>query len=207
MSGSPGSRSRLHARLGRLALAGLLASAAGFGQAAAIGAADRFEAQQPTAPMLAGMIPTHCRYSEDALARAEGMLENVYRLGANVAVELPANLTWTEDPLHDRNWQFQLHSLQFVRDLLTAWSATADQRYLDRAIGIVQDWIADNPKSAPPSEFSWGDHSTAWRGFTLACLAETIEPVAWLDAALDLHATTLADPAFYVNVGNHALDQ
>ena len=208
MAGFMASRGRVRARLAPLSLAVAIAVAAGGAHALPAAAAEReLDADVNSLPTAAGPSPAHCANSSDALARADELLANIYRLGSNVAVQLPADLTWAEDPLHDRNWQFQLHSLGYVRDLLTAWTSTGGQAYLDRAIAIVQDWLADNPKADPPSEFSWGDHSTAWRGYAMSCLAEVIDPVPWLNAALDLHGQTLADPAFYVKVGNHALDQ
>ena len=41
----------------------------------------------------------------------------------------------------------------------------------------------------------------------LACAADLTPMTSWLHAALVLHGATLADPAFYVKQGNHALTQ
>ena len=74
-----------------------------------------------------------------------------YTLHPHETVELPHDPTWAENPLKDGNWQYQFHSLRFLRTLLGAWRATDDVAYRDRAIELLRDWLADNPRSDPPS--------------------------------------------------------
>ena len=57
------------------------------------------------------------------------------------------------------------------------------------------------------SAFSWNDHSTAIRTWVLACAAVVAPKAAWVRDALRTHGAVLADPAFYVDHGNHALNQ
>src|SRR5262249_17233625 len=111
------------------------------------------------------------------------------------------------NPFHDWNWQFQFHSLRFTLDLLTAARVKNDAAYRDRAIAVMQDWIHDNPRHAARSVWAWNDHGTAWRAIVLACTADMIGMPTWLHSALVVHGQTLADPDFYVGVGNHALNQ
>ncbi len=54
---------------------------------------------------------------------------------------------------------------------------------------------------------AWDDHSTAWRAGVYACAVYVLGRPAWLRAALTRHGSALADPGFYVVVGNHALNQ
>ena len=54
---------------------------------------------------------------------------------------------------------------------------------------------------------AWDDHSTAWRAGVYACAVYVLGRPAWLRAALARHGSALADSAFYVVVGNHALNQ
>jgi hypothetical protein len=158
-------------------------------------------------PRMAEPLPGYCVFSTDPIARADELLLNVYRLAPHPAVTLPRDLAWNEDPLGDQSWQHLLHSMDYIRDLLEAAARTGNSGYSDRAVALLQDWLAHNPKIDPPSHFSWNDHSTAWRGYALACTKDVLGPSDWLTAALELHGETLADPAFYVNVGNHALNQ
>lgn len=148
-----------------------------------------------------------CLGSGNALANAADLLRNRYKLGSRPAVTLPANPTWSEDPFHDKNWEFNYHSLRFILDLEQAWATTGDTAYKDRALYLLRDWYIDNPRSDPPSDFSWDDHATAWRAMVYACTAELFGTPTWLINALDLHGRTLASSSFYVYHGNHALNQ
>ena len=135
------------------------------------------------------------------------LLANRYTFPPHPTVRLPADPAWNENPLRDRNWESQFHSLRFLWTLTTAWSQTGDGRYLDRALWLAADWYQDNPRSDPPSVWSWSNHPTAFRAMVYACLGEIVPVEGWLLAALRLHGRTLADPDFYVQHGNHALNQ
>jgi hypothetical protein len=151
-------------------------------------------------------LPARCRDWTPALARADHALAGRYWLQNHPVVTIGLDPTWREDPLTDRNWQFVFHSLPTVSSLLEAWAATGSLAYHTRATALLRDWIADNPRSTT-SRWAWNDHSTALRSLVLACAAPYYRGAVWLRAALDLHGRTLADPAFYVRHGNHALDQ
>ncbi len=134
---------------------------------------------------------------------ANQLLNNVYELSPHPAVVLPEDPTWTEDPLGERNWQFQFHSLRFTRSLREAWLETGDERYVERLEWLVRDWIDDNPLDDPPSRWSWNDHATAFRAIVFADLVDLVD----LGDSLVQHGEVLADPEFYVEEGNHALNQ
>ena len=151
--------------------------------------------------------PAYCAGTSDYLSRADGLMMNRYLLDPHPVVTLAADPTWSEDPLRDANWSFQFHALRYTLDLFQAWNATGSQAYLDRALFLLRDWYRDNPRSDPPSEWSWDDHSTAWRAVIYACAADLTPMTSWLEDALILHGSVLADPAFYVRHGNHALNQ
>jgi hypothetical protein len=138
---------------------------------------------------------------------ADELLEDRWTLAPHPTVTLPRELAWDEDPFEDRNWQFQLHSLRYVRTLLLAWRDSDDPRYRDRAVELMEQWLANNPRGQPPSPFSWDDHATAWRARTMACAASLLGLSDWLREALQLHGRTLAEPDFYLGFGNHALNQ
>jgi hypothetical protein len=159
------------------------------------------------APAFPAVYPSHCATWSNPVERANLLLQNRYQLAGHPAVTLGTNPNWTEDPLGNANWRFLHHSLGSVQNLLQAYSLTLDTRYRDRAVFLLKDWLADNPRSGAPSSFSWNDHSTALRGNTFACAALYLPAEAWLLNGLQLHGQTLADPAFYVREGNHALDQ
>jgi hypothetical protein len=152
-------------------------------------------------------LPPACGSPAD-VPRADLLLAGIIRVPGFADVMLPADPTWTEDPLHDRNWSFRYHSLTTtVGPLLAAGTSTGDQRYLDRAAFLLADWVADNPRDAPPAPMSWNDHSTALRAIVISCALQALARDQWLLEAAETHAATLSDPAFYVNDGNHAIDQ
>jgi Heparinase II/III-like protein/Heparinase II/III N-terminus len=170
-------------------------------------AAARFPVEHaPADAYLPAALRPGCTGGDNAIAEADQLLLNRYRLGAEPAVKLPSNPTWREDPFHDNNWLFNYHALRFVLTLEQAWALTGNRQYLDRALYLLKDWYLDNPRSSPRSTFSWNDHSTAWRAMVLACTAAITVPT-WLRTALDLHGRTLASSSFYVRHGNHALNQ
>ena len=78
-------------------------------------------------------------------------MANRYRLPPHAIVRLPADPRWSENPLHDANWQFQYHALRYVVHLLAAWRETGATRYRDRAVFLLRDWSEDNPRSTQPS--------------------------------------------------------
>lgn len=166
------------------------------------------------ASVLAADLPIECptRRVVDGsdrrvLRRADALLHDRYRLGDHPEVTLPHDLTWREDPLHDANWLVRFHGLSWVRTLLDAWRISGRQRYAGRATAVIHDWLADNPRSAPRSGWSWYDQSTGIRASTIACAAAMLGMTGPMRDGLAVHGRLLASPGFYVGVGNHALDQ
>ena len=143
----------------------------------------------------------------DEVAIANDLLKNRYTLSHFKTVSLPANLKWNENPVHDPNWEFNLHTLRYVDALWDAYRETGDRRYRDRYAFLLRDWFVDNPRSHSPSKYSWNDHSTAWRGVMYACALTRLPHEAWLLRAAADHGRLLADDHFYVHHGNHALNQ
>jgi hypothetical protein len=159
------------------------------------------------APPVAEDFGPDCRQRPDAIARADELMAGTLLLSRHRPTRLPRNPTWAENPFQDQNWKFQYHSLRFVWDLFEAWRITRDKDYRDRGLFLLRDWLRDNPPGAGRSDFSWNDHSTAIRTWVLACAAVVAPKTAWIRDALRTHGAVLADPAFYVDHSNHALNQ
>jgi hypothetical protein len=190
---TPMLRSRVQARVAALGLGAAIVIGLGGPAARPVSAADPY--------------PWWCRWTTAPVARADELLANRYLLAPHPIVTLPLNPTWRENPLRDANWQFQYHAMRYVQDLFTAWKSTGNDAYRTRALFLLHDWAASNPRSNPQSPYSWNDASTALRAVAFACAAELTPMTTWLRDALLLHGRTLADPAFYVRLGNHALLQ
>lgn len=204
---SLGASQRCRAQLGRsLAVALALVLASGGGLANPVRSGGTAVLAWPDD--VRGVVwPGSCTGISSSAARANELMANRYRLTPHPTVTLPANPRWSENPLYDANWQFQYHALRYVIDLFAAWKQTGSTSYRDRAVYLLRDWYTDNPRSHPPSAFSWNDHSTAFRAMVYSCAADLLGMSPWLRAALLLHGRTLADPRFYVWHGNHALNQ
>ena len=161
----------------------------------------RAAAQQPS---------DSCNPNTDTMSAhdaARHLMAGRYKLGHHPLVTLGRRLSWSEDPLRDRNWRERLHMLRFLMALMIEWQDTGRARYRDRALELVRSWLARNPRSRPASAYSWGDHATAWRAMTLVCMARMLPRNGMLVRAIALHGAVLAQPSFYVGRGNHALNQ
>jgi hypothetical protein len=157
----------------------------------------------------AAMEAEVCPRTSRDVAIADRLLEGYYRWSPHPEVRLGTDLTWREDPLGDANWRFQFHALRWLWPLLSATETTGDPRYLEHAVALAQDWVADNPPAAPAAGVAWDDHAAAWRAKVFTCIAMQLPSApGWLAGSLDLHLRMLADPSFYViDKGNHALNQ
>jgi hypothetical protein len=175
--------------------------------AGVLGAPAALATSPSDAVALAADLNPDCLNDSDPVARADELMARGYRLTTWPLVTLPADLKWTEDPFHDTNWQFQFHSMRYVLDLFTASRMTGNPAYRDRGLALLREWARDNPRIGAPSIWSWNDHSTALRAVVLACAADLSPMTSWLHDTLAVHGATLADPAFYVKQGNHALNQ
>ena len=139
-------------------------------------------------------------------------------------VKLPQNLAWNENPYNDRSWEWSLHAMRYIGDLVESYKFTNELRYLQRAEDLVLDWMSDNypPPSqvkplsfTPPSEFSWHDHTTAvriqsWLPFfevwVKTDLCKEDELNSFIRGVM-IHAKYLSDEKFYRKAHNHGIDQ
>lgn len=138
--------------------------------------------------------------------RAKNMLAGKYKIGTKDPVPLPEDLTWSEDPFGDINWQARLVNLTWTEHLIAGWLETGDERYFTRYEQVLRDFMQDNAEPPYPSKFSWNRHVAAQRAFVYACATRFLD-APWLDAAIAEHGRRLARPRFYIGHGNHALNQ
>src|SRR5439155_12659150 len=111
---------------------------------------------------------------------ADDLLAGRYTISHFGTVAVPLDPRWNENPVKDPNWEFNFHALRYLDALWDAWIATGQARYRDRYAFMLRDWFADNPRSAPPSRYSWNDHATAWRGVIYACALTRLPRSPWL---------------------------
>ncbi|HKY59155.1 MAG TPA: hypothetical protein VJL80_14040, partial [Aeromicrobium sp.] len=123
-------------------------------------------------PAKAALSPedADCRDSADPVAAAESLLDDIYAFGVWPARKLSTDLTWTENPFNDDNWQSHLHALRWATNLLQAELSEKSGIYGNRLYEILADWESTNPRPGAPSSWAWSDHTTAGRALVLVCV-------------------------------------
>jgi hypothetical protein len=144
---------------------------------------------------------------ETDAAVATALLGGHVTMAPHPAFELPARITWREDPFGDRNWRFNWHTLRWVDVLRRAGAASGSPEMLTRHKEVVRSWVrahvlAPRPKVSP---FAWNDMATGVRAIVLAGAIAQHGPKPWLLEALRRHGEVLAEPGFGAQRGNHAL--
>ncbi|HUV36245.1 MAG TPA: heparinase II/III family protein, partial [Patescibacteria group bacterium] len=116
----------------------------------------------------------HCRLEPwgtrpHAVQEAESILDNSYKFWLYDRYELPADLTWRENPARSRNWVFFLLSFDFLGVLNEAFAITGDRRFLERGRELIIDFKEDNynPERLPSRDLSWYEHTVAIRALFL----------------------------------------
>ena len=153
----------------------------------------------------------------EATRQSDLVLQGMFQFFDEKTVQLPLDLSWDEDPLGSRTWQWMLHTMDFVLPLVERHRLTGDPRWLQRAEDLVLDWLRDNHLyfTSPPNRYAWHDHVTAlrarawlvfWEPWVRSGLASPAEARDVL-GAIRAHAEKLADPAFYTEGHNHGLEQ
>lgn len=138
---------------------------------------------------------------------ADDLVAGLVDVGPFGPIQLGLDLTWTEDPYEDANWRFRLHSMRWVKALSQTYRATGDEKYLNAWRSYWLDWVEDNPVIEPASEIAWAHHPTGLRAKLLACALFDHPDEVWIQALLRTHGEMLKREDFYVNHGNHALNQ
>ncbi|WP_245899307.1 heparinase II/III family protein [Nonomuraea indica] len=121
--------------------------------------------------------------------------------------KLGKKIDWHASPYRNRSWEFVFHSLRWMGTLVVAYENTGEERYLDRAKEITEDWVTANRRGAPGTPaYVWKDHPVSLRSQALVCLSMHVKD-GWLKASLAEHARLLADPRLYKKGHNHGIDQ
>jgi hypothetical protein len=123
------------------------------------------------------------------------------------SVKIKDNVDWRLNPYKNRSWQMVYHSLRWMARLVADYESTGKTSYLNRAVEVAKDWVADNPRGGRrTSPYAWAEHPIALRAPALVCLSKHVSG-KWLTDSLALHAKLLADPRTYEAGHNHGFDQ
>ncbi|WP_158238357.1 MULTISPECIES: alginate lyase family protein [Luteimonas] len=86
------------------------------------------------------------------------------------AVRIALPLDWNADPLHDRNWRFQLHAWRMLGPV---WEKFYDQdwgRLREEVLPWIEDWYRFHIVEDNASEFAWYDMAVGIRCQHLALI-------------------------------------
>ncbi len=121
------------------------------------------------------------------------------------------DISWQEDPYHEKYWRFIFYSLRPLSNLVEAYNATGNQAYMERIIRITESFL----NKGMESEYSWDKHTTAYRTMVLIniwwklrendVLTENMSTQI-LDA-LEKHGTFLAKNENYDHDDNHGVTE
>lgn len=117
---------------------------------------------------------------------------------------------------YGRNFEYLLHSLMFIRDLIASHKKAPDPKYINKIVHIILDWEKNNNRYLDyPSSFSWDNHSTAWRTITLLHVYDYFQThklghnhfIQRLEQLLYRHGRFLSQEGFLETHSNHGLNQ
>ncbi len=145
------------------------------------------------------------------------LLENKIKFYKYPAVAFETNIDWSADPFSDPSWNWNLHNMGFISKLVQEYRKTKKIDYLEKAEEMILNWISENSSYfiSPPSQFSWNDHSTAFRLLNWIYFLESWKHTELFDSgkaksmlsSMLGHANKLATPNFYTDKHNHGIDQ
>lgn len=122
-------------------------------------------------------------------------------------------IKWTENPENNTTWQLYYENLLFVSFLNHTYQDTKDIVYHERAKKYIDNYISHHSSlEQKTSEYTWYDHSTAFRSLhilqTIATELELNVPdVDFIKRAFDhisLNVIFMTNPAHY-SVHNHSI--
>lgn len=149
----------------------------------------------------------------DSLNRVKEFLDGYLRIGVFDKTKCGLPLDWKANPFKNRTWQWLYHQLAILGEFTSVISQGNHDFLVETPCLILDDWIENNFVTDLPSEFSWGDHSTAHRlknltNFLLVSqsLLSASRFEKYLDI-IDIHCRVLSSSKFYNMHTNHGLDQ
>lgn len=175
-------------------------------------AAARSERRDPSMPAPGDDIRARARShlfgrhldpSPSDTSDAARLLAGTLTLPPHAPVPLSRPIDWDADPLSDRNWLFNLHTLRWA-DVLRRVGSPA---HLDMHRDVIAQWTRTYSGTfrKTHSRFAWNDMATGLRTIVLAGAVAAYGPEPWLIDALREHGEILSTPGFGSQTGNHAL--
>lgn len=165
----------------RLAVAGIVLSASVMGCSSGSGVRPRSNEAQPSkvvanlaTPVAAntGQLPLGIEsvypvIDTGTLQAANDLLENIWDIPRSPSVKI-TNITWTEDPFHQSYWRFIFYSLRPTSNLLWAFYATGERKYLTKLLQILASYTKFDAQLHPRDRKTFDNkHASAFREMIL----------------------------------------
>jgi len=142
-------------------------------------------------------LPEKHELSSGQRAEADAALENRFTGQPKYGLQkVPDDLDWSFNPTKDPEWTWQFNRHSAWRALGDAYLATRDEKYAEKWVGLMRDWVAENP---PGTRWSWrtleaGIRAQGWLPVYFSFVESPSFPP--LDQALFL--SSVADHAEYL---------
>ena len=127
---------------------------------------------------------------------------------------------WEKNPFKNRTWQWQLHSFNFIPQLLSYHYVSKDDSVLNSAKQAIEKWETRYfDLSGITFEFIWHDHATALRAenflefvyyarnYAPDWARENTDFLVKVDYLIFLMGVKLTEDEFYTEHTNHGLEQ
>lgn len=182
---------------------------------------DEPEVELASVRGIAGLIPyenfTGLSTRAAAIGADQLLREGWSNKGRFPLLKLDDQFPWDDDTPEHRSWNFTIHSLTMIQDLLLAHSKTGLDKYLKPALRISLDWATHHPSLSVEgrSQFAWYDMAVGLRAQRLAYVADAARRTGMADEpkvkvlldSLELHRQYLADDEKIVFHNNHGFYQ
>jgi len=156
---------------------------------------------EPRVPFAPDRAAKHS-VSASQLEEAEMALQNKFKgQGSYGYFEVPDPIDWSFNPVGDREWPWQFNRHSAWRALGQAWLATGDDKYADKWVELMRDWVATNP---PGTSYSWrtieaGIRANSW----LRVFFSLLDAPAFTGRDQAIMLNSLADHAEFLMPAGH----
>ncbi|MBL4746404.1 MAG: alginate lyase family protein [Flavobacteriaceae bacterium] len=105
---------------------------------------------------------THKKEALKTIENADRILKNTFVFRHHWAMErthiphtFKEDINWSAKPNGDEEWCYMLNRHRYLIDLGQAYALTGDEKYAEKLVAILSDWILNNPREERFKSISW----------------------------------------------------
>ena len=151
---------------------------------------------------------------KDPLNRVNSHIRNGWNTGGGFRLFLDEPPEWDKFVNHSRNVRYKIHSWVMLDSSLVADTIIQDDKYLDRAVDIADDWIKKYVISSQKDDFAWYDMAVGQRATKLSYMLRRLiekgdesERIFRFILACEIHLSELMQEDRIATHSNHGLFQ